>query len=222
MGFIKNIYDAIYNNLIAGGAYLSIIKGLIMTFVVFGCALLIGFIIGSILTFLQIQKNKVIYQIGVIVTFVFKGTPVYLALLLGYYCFLGSMHRGNLLIAIGVLSGYVGGHLADILARNVQKQASVQSSVVNERVQKEFFQTLLPFITEESLFEIKRLAQMVLQWTTVIGVIRVNDLTEVMTGIGQRTYYPFFSIFCAILFYLIIQILIEWLFMWIKKMLEVR
>ena len=219
MGFIRNIYEAVYNNLIAGGAYLSIIKGVITTMVLFFAALVIGFVLGSLLTFLQVQKNKVLNGIGTVCSFLFKGTPVYLALLLWYYCFLGEMHRGNLFIAILVFSVYVGGHMADILVRNVEKEARRQSAAVNERARKEFFQALLPFITEESLFELKRLAQMLLQWTTVVGVIRVNDLTEVMTGIGQRTLDPFFSIFCAIIVYLILQLLLESLFVWAKKKL---
>ena len=165
------------------------------------------------------QKNKVLNQFGTICGFLFKGTPVYLALLLWYYCFLGKMHQGSLLIAILVFSIYVGGHMADILVRNVEKEANRQTAAINERAKKEFFQALLPFITEQSLFELKRLAQMLLQWTTVVGVIRVNDLAEVMTGIGQRTLAPFFSIFCAIIVYLILQLLMECLFAWAKKKL---
>ena len=219
MGVIRNMYEAIYNNLIAGGAYVSIIKGAITTLVLFFAALLIGFVLGSLLTFLQVQKNKFLNQFGAICGFIFKGTPVYLALLLWYYCFLGAMHRGSLLIAILVFSVYVGGHMADILVRNVDKEARRQTEAINERAKKEFFQALLPFITEQSMFELKRLAQMLLQWTTVVGVIRVNDLAEVMTGIGQRTLAPFFSIFCAILVYLILQLLLEYLFAWGKKKL---
>ena len=220
MGFIRNIYEAVYNNLIAGGAYVSIIKGAITTMVLFFAALFIGFVLGSLLTFLQVQKNKVLNQFGAICSFLFKGTPVYLALLLWYYCFLGEMHRGNLLIAIVVFSLYVCGHMADILVRNVDKEARRQTAAINERARKEFFQALLPFITEQSMFELKRLAQMLLQWTTVVGVIRVNDLAEVMTGIGQRTLAPFFSIFCAIILYLILQLLLEYLFAWGKKKLK--
>ena len=219
MGFIRNIYEAVYNNLIAGGAYVSIIKGAVVTVGLFGMALVLGFMLGSLLTFLQVQKNKVLNQLGRILCFLGKGTPVYLALLLWYYCFLGKMHRGSLLIAVLVFSFYAGGHIGEILIRNVKKEADRQSAAVNERAKREFFQALLPFITEESLFEIKRLSQMLLQWTTVAGVIRVNDLTEVMTGIGQQTLNPFFSIFCAILFYLVLQLLLEGVFVWAKKKL---
>lgn len=219
MGFIRNIYEAVYNNLIAGGAYVSIIKGAVVTVGLFCMALVFGFVLGSLLTYLQVQKNRFLNQLGRIFSFLGKATPVYLALLLWYYCFLGKMHRGSLLIAVLVFSFYAGGHIADILIKNVKREESRQSAAVNERAKREFFEALLPFITEESLFEIKRLSQMLLQWTTVAGVIRVNDLAEVMTGIGQRTLAPFFSIFCAILFYLILQLLLEGIFVWAKKKL---
>lgn len=220
MGFIRNLYDAVYNNLIAGGAYTAIIKGAVITLLLFFLAVLFGFAAGSLFTFLCLQRNKILSGLGAAAVFVCKATPVYLALLLWYYSFLGRMHRGSLFIAVLVLSFYAGGHMADILLRGVRDEAKRQSAAVNRRARKEFFQTLLPFITEQTLFEIKRLAQMLLQWTTLAGVIRVNDLTTIMTGIGQRTLYPFFSLFCAILFYLVLQLLIEGLFVRLKKRLE--
>ena len=59
-----------------------------------------------------------------------------------------------------------------------------------------------------------------MQWTAVTGYIGVNDLTEVMYGIGHRTMYPFFSIFFAAILYMIATLLIEAAFRLIKKLLE--
>ena len=73
---------------------------------------------------------------------------------------------------------------------------------------------------EDSLFHIKRLAVIMLQWTTVAGYISVNDLTEVMYGIGHRTMYPFFSIAFSIILYLLATILVEWIFKILGKKLK--
>lgn len=219
MSIIRNVYDAVYNNLIGGGAYLKIIKGCIFTALIFVLALCVAFVFAAVLSFLRTTKAKALRVIGVGVTFLAKGTPLYLALLLWYYTFLGGMHRGGFIIAVLTLGIYGGGHFSDILSRAVKKETSIRSEAVNRRARREFFSALLPFVTEQSLFEIKRLVCILLQMSTLVGLVGVNDLAQVLLQNGIRTQYPFFALFCAVIFYLLLQLLIEALFAWVGKTL---
>ena len=219
MSIIRNLYDAVYNNLIGGGAYLRIIKGCIFTVLIFALALCVGFALAAVLSFLRTAKSKALRAIGVGVTFLAKGTPVYLAFLLWYYTFLGGMHRGGLIIAVLVLGIYGGGHMSDILSRAVKKETGRRSEAVNRRARREFFSALLPFVTEQSLFELKRLVCMLLQMSSLVGIIGVTDLAEVLLQNGLRTQYPFFALFCAVIFYLVLQLIIEAVFAWVGKTL---
>ena len=79
---------------------------------------------------------------------------------------------------------------------------------------------VVPQALEDSLFHEKRLAVSLLQWTKIAGYISVNDLTEVMYGIGHRTMYPFFSIAFTGILYMLITILIEWIFKILEKKLK--
>lgn len=212
MGIVRRLYDAVYNNLIGGGAYLRIIRGCIFTVLIFVLALCVAFAFAAVLSFLRTAKRKSLRAIGTGVTFLAKGTPVYLALLLWYYTFLGGMHRGGLFISVLVLGIYGGGHLADILSRAIRKETKLRSEAVNRRARREFLSALLPFVTEQSLFEIKRLACLLLQMSTLVGIIGVTELAEVMVQNGLRTQYPFFALFCAVLFYWVLQLIIEALF----------
>ena len=87
---IRNIYDAVYNNLIGGGAYLRIIKGCVFTLLVFVLALAVGAVVAAVLSFLRTSGYKWLRRLGTAVAFLTKGTPLYLALLLWYYTFLRS------------------------------------------------------------------------------------------------------------------------------------
>lgn len=216
---IRNVYDAIYNNLIGGGAYLRIIKGCVVTLLIFVLALCLAACLAAGLCYLRTSRQKGLQRIGVAVSFLVKGTPVYLALLLWYYTFLGGMHRGGLLIAVLVFGLYGAGHLADILSRGVTKEMAVRSNAVKRRARKEFFSALLPFVTEQSLFEIKRLCGFVLQMSSVVGVIGVNDVTQVLLTNGLQTQEPFFALFCGVIFYLVLQLFLEGLFARIGKWL---
>ncbi len=216
---IRTIYDAIYNNLIGGGAYLRIIKGCVFTLLVFFAALVVGCLFAAVLSFLRTSGQKWLRRLGTAVAFLTKGTPLYLALLLWYYTFLGGMHRGGLVIAVLVFGLYAGGHLSDILSRGIKKEADSRSAAVNRRARREFFTALLPFVTEQSLFEMKRLVCILLQMSSLMGLIGVNDLTQVMLANGLKTQYPFFALACAVVFYLVLQLLIEALFAHIGRKL---
>ena len=50
MSIIRNIYDAVYNNLIGGGAYLDIIKGCIYTVLLFVAALVVACLFAAVLS----------------------------------------------------------------------------------------------------------------------------------------------------------------------------
>lgn len=216
---LRNIYDAVYHNLIGGGAYLRIIKGCIFTVLILVLALCVAALLAAGLSFLRTSGQKWLRGIGAAVAFLTKGTPIYLALLLWYYTFLGGMHRGGLLISVLVLGLYGGGHLTDILSRAIQKETGKRSAALNRRARREFFSALLPFVTEQSLFEIKRLVCTLLQMSSLAGLIGVNDLTQVLLDNGLRTQYPFFALFCAVIFYLVLQLLIEAVFSWAGKAL---
>lgn len=216
---IRNIYDAVYNNLIGGGAYLRIIKGCVFTVLIFVLALCVASLLAAGLSFLRTSEKKGLRNLGIAVSFLAKGTPVYLALFLWYYTFLGGMHRGGLLIAVLVLGIYGGGHLTDIIARAIAKESARRSAAVNRRARREFFSALLPFVTEQSLFEMKRLVCILLQMSSLVGLIGVHDLAQVMVANGLRTQAPFFALFCAVIFYLLLQLLIEGLFSYAGKRL---
>lgn len=216
---LRNMYDAVYNNLIGGGAYLRIIKGCVITVLILVLALVVACVLAAGLCFLRTAENKVLQKLGLAVTFLAKGTPVYLGLLLFYYTFFGAMHHGGLVISVVVFGFYGGGHLTDILTRAVKKETRTRSVAVNRRARREFFSALLPFVTEQSLFEIKRLLCFLLQMSSVVGVVGAGDLAKVMIDNGLRTQYPFFALGCGILFYLVLQLLIEMLFAWIGRRL---
>lgn len=216
---IRNIYNAVYNNLIGGGAYIRIIKGCVFTLLVFVLALAVASLLAAGLSFLRTSQRKGLRAFGTGAAFLCKGTPIYLALLLWYYTFLGGMHRGGFIIAVLVLGIYGGGHLTDILARGIKKETRSRTAAVNRRARREFFPALLPFITEQSLFEIKRLLCILLQMSSLAGLVGVNDLAKVLLQNGLHTQYPFFALFCAVIFYLLLQLLLEAVFAWIGKTL---
>lgn len=222
MKLITNIFNAVYNNLVSGGAYYLIAKGVLVTAAVTVTAWLVAAALGCLVSYLMCYEKKIISGIGRGICFVFRSVPVILVMWLFYYCIFGG-GRLNAAIIAGIAIGFWGGgHLSEILSRAVKKEQQRLSKSLKEKLEGVYLVAVLPQALEDSLFDLKRLAVHILQWSAVSGYIAVNDLTEVMYGIGHRTMYPFFSIFFAAILYLIATLLIEWLFSFIGKKLNER
>ena len=217
-GFINNIFDAISDNLISGGAYYLIAKAAVVTVAIVILAYIIAAVVGIGISFCMSYEKKVVSRIGRAVCFIFRSVPVLLSLWLLYYCVIKSTSTLGGILTAGISLGLYGaGHLAEIIAESVKKAQSRMSGGIRGKLEKMYFRMVVPQALEDSMHQIKRLAVQLLQWTTVAGYISVNDLTEVMYGIGHRTMYPFFSIAFTAIIYIIITIIIELVFKFIEK-----
>lgn len=216
-GFISNIFSAVSDNLISGGAYYLVAKAVAVTAVITVLAWIIAAVLGALLSYLMCYEKKLLSNIGRGFCFVFRSIPVLLIVWLLYYCFFGgSTLSGIIIMGLGI--GLWGaGHFSEILADAVKKEQARMNKSVRNKLQKVYYSLVVPQAMEDSMLHIKRLAVHILQWTTIAGYIGVNDLTEVMYGIGQRTMYPFFSIFFSAVLYLLATIVIEWIYGIIAK-----
>lgn len=220
MRFITNIFNAISNNLISGGAYYQIAKGVLVTAMVTIVAWIFAAALGCAISYLMCFEKKIVSSIGRGLCFVFRSVPVILIMWLFYYCVFGG-GSGKAVFVAGLAIGFWGGgHLSEIVERTVIKMREEVSETIAARMERVYFSAVVPQALENSLWDIKRLAVHILQWSAVSGYIAVNDLTEVMYGIGHRTMYPFFSIFFAAILYMIATLLIEWLFKFLEKLIK--
>lgn len=220
MSFISNIFNAISDNLISGGAYYLIAKAVVVTAAIAVLSWIIAAGVGIVISYLMSYEKRIVSGIGRGLCFVFRSVPVLLLVWLLYYCFFGgSTLSGIIIMGLGI-GLYGAGHLAEILSLSVRREQERMNQSVRNRLEKVYFSMVVPQALEDSLFQLKRLTVQLLQWTTIAGYISVNDLTEVMYGIGQRTMYPFFSIFFAAIIYMIATAVIEWIFKIVEKRLK--
>ncbi len=217
MNILSNLMDAVNNNLISGDAYYIILKSVIVTFSITVIAWGVTFVLGTLVSYFMSYNQRIICSICSAISFLLRSTPVLLLLLLMYYVVFKNINL-NLTLLTGITIGLYGaGHLSEIVARQVKKASEEQDEVIIKRLRQVYFTVTLPQMLEDTMFMSKRLCVQILQWTTVVGYITVNDLTEVMNRIGQRTMYPFFSIAVSIICYLIATIIIESFFRFLEK-----
>ena len=78
MRFITNIFNAVYNNLISGGAYYQIAKGVLVTAAVTVIAWIVAAGCGCLFSYLMCFEKKIVSSIGRGLCFVFRSVPVIL------------------------------------------------------------------------------------------------------------------------------------------------
>lgn len=209
--------SAIKDNLIAGGAYTLIIKAVIVTFVITVIAWLVAAAAGAVCGYFMCYRQRLVTMLAEAFSFLFRATPVLLMVLFFYYGIFGFFHISGVLLAGLAIGLYGGGHFAEIIMKTIRESEDWKSREMRRRLKSAFFTAALPHATGVSLFQVKRLFIQLLQWSTVVGYIGVNDLTEVMLTIGQRNMAPVFGIAFAILLYLIATLLIEAVFAFVEK-----
>ena len=165
-------------------------------------------------------RQRIVTMLAEAISFLLRATPVLLLILFFYYGVFGSINMNGVLLSGLAIGLYGGGHFAEILMKTIRESEDWKNREMRRRLKKAFFTAALPHAAGVSLFQVKRLSIQLLQWSTVVGYIGVNDLTEVMLTIGQRNMAPFFGIAFSILLYLVATLLIESGFAWIGKYIE--
>ncbi|MCQ2422519.1 MAG: transporter substrate-binding domain-containing protein [Lachnospiraceae bacterium] len=193
---MQGLLNAIKENLISGGAYRLIFKAAFVSLAIFLLSALIAGILSYVLLLLSGIRHKALRNLAGGIIFLLKSTPVLLLMLVLFYGFFSSRHS-SFISAIVAIGFYGAGMLTgEFLDKHIEVPHSFNGKAV------------LSLLTSRSA---RKIFILQLQWTTIVGYLGVNDITQVLKTIGNRTLYPLFSITCSILFYLIVVLLLEWL-----------
>jgi len=209
---LLGITDAVYSNLISGGAYFRIIKAVAVTVIITVGAWLTAMILGMLISYLMCYEKRLISGIGRAFCFIFRSVPVILVIWLIYYVPLFGINLPAVIAAALGIGLYGAGSFSEILTRSAKKEMEEYSETVKLRLKHSHFTAVIPEAIENSLFEIKRLTILILQLSSLAGYIGVGELVNVMSKIGHRNMYPFFSIFFCAVMYLIAAAILEAIF----------
>ena len=201
-----------YNTLIKDNRWLWYIEGVGRTVLISLCAIAIGVIIGIIVALIKyVNKKFGSFKIGAkICDFyltIFRGTPVYVQLLIMYFIVLVALPTLPIaMVTFGINSGaYVAeiirGGLESVDDGQLEAGASLGLSkfkIMIHIVLPQGFRVALPSLFNEFIALIKE--------TSIVGTIGVIDITKVAANITARTLDPFMPYLVSAFIYLIIVI----------------
>ena len=203
--FFGSVLNSFHKNLIAGDAYLVVLKGLFVTIEISVLGLLFGTVLGGIFCLFRMSKISILWRTSQLFIAILRGSPVLLLLMLLYYVAFAGSRIDAVIIAIIAFALNSGAHISEIMRSSleaVDKKQLEAARMLGFSKTKAFYAITLPQAGKIAKPVYQSAIVNLVQWTSVVGYVTITDLTRTLNNIGARTGDPFFTLFFGILIYL--------------------
>ncbi|MBN2262183.1 MAG: ABC transporter permease subunit [Prolixibacteraceae bacterium] len=212
--FFESISNSIHSNIITEKRYLLIINGLKTTFIISILAALLGTLIGALLCFLRMSKNKTTNKISALFIDLIRGTPVLVLLMIIFYVVFASVNISPVLVAIIAFGINFGAYVSEMFRSSIisidkgQREAGIASGFTQTQT---FIHIIMPQALQRVIPVYKGEFISLIKMTSIVGYIAVQDLTKASDIIRSRTFDAFFPLLMAAVLYILIAGIFTWL-----------
>lgn len=209
------MFDRIYDILIAGGAWVTILNGLWATVKISALSLLLGTILGAVICGLRRSKRPYLrYPAAAYIT-ILRGSPVLLLLMLMYYVVFARSPLSAQMVAVVTFGMNTAAYVAELMrsaldSLDVGQIEAARTLGFSKR--EAFLLIALPQTIQIAKPVYQSTIVNLIQWTSVVGYVTITDLTRVINNISARTMQPLFMIIVGILLYLFLSFSVNGLF----------
>ncbi len=210
------MFDGFYNAL-KKGRWVWYFEGLGRTLLISLGAILIGCILGVIVALIKYTNKKygklsVGSKICDVYLAIFRGTPVYVQLLIMYLIVLVALPDTYVaILTFGINSG---AYVAEIIRGGLESVDDGQLEAGNSLGLSRFqvlVHIVLPQAIRRALPPFCNEFIALIKETSIVGTIGIVDLTKVAATITARTYDAFAPYLITALMYLVVVLLLTWL-----------
>ena len=212
--FLSSIADNFYQSVIYDNRYQFILEGLFHTILIAFFAVIIGIILGLIITIIRdynakCGKLKILSKLAKWYVDIIRGTPVILKLMIIYYVIFKSVDINIVIVGIiafglnssAYVSEIIRGGLNSIPKGQIEAGYSLgfqYGSIMKYIVLPQTIKTILPGLGNEFITLLKE--------TSVGAYIGIIELTKASDIIASRTYDYFFPLLIIAIIYLIMTL----------------
>lgn len=223
-------WEVFYNQFVTHQGYITVLEGLGATVQIAVFGLLIGIVIGTVIAITKVvPKYKLIARIlsktsDIYVGF-FRGTPMVVQLLLGYFVLMPALniHIDNVTVAVIVFGMNSGAYVSEIMRSGIQSVDLGQleagralgmsyAAAMIKIVIPQAVKNILPTLGNEFITLIKD--------TSIASFIAVVDVTKSLRSIADANYEYIIPYLFLAAIYLILVLLITFLIRIIEKRLQ--
>jgi polar amino acid transport system substrate-binding protein len=219
--FVAGFAQSFHDNIMKENRYLLIWDGLKTTVCISVLATLLGTLLGGLVCFMRMSKNRLLNLPARIYISILRGTPVLVLMMLIFYVVFASVDIRPALVAIIAFGLNFAAYAAEIFRTGIagvdrgQTEAGIAMGFT--RVET-FFYIVMPQALQRILPVFKGEFITLVKMTSIVGYIAVHDLTKASDIIRSRTFDAFFPlVMVAVLYFLI-----SWALMQALEYLERR
>ncbi len=205
--FLQKIADSFHNNLIREKRYLLIVDGLKITALISMVAVVFGTLLGALVCFMRMSKNRILVDISRFYISIMRGTPVLVLLMIVFYVVFASVNVNPVFAAIIAFGANFAAYVSEMFRTSIesvdkgQKEAGIAAGFTKVQA---FIYIIMPQALRHVLPVYKGEFISLVKMTSVVGYIAVQDLTKASDIIRSRTYDAFFPlIMVAVLYFLL-------------------
>ena len=191
-------WNNFYEELILKGGYKTALQGLLATIEIAIAGLVIGVILGTLIALVKVMpKYKLLPRIASAVCDVyvgfFRGTPMVVQLLLGYYVLLPALgiKSDALVVAIVIFGLNSGAYVSEIMRAGIQSVDGGQLEA-GRAVGLPYWTAMLKIVIPQSIKNILPTLGnefiVLIKETSIVSFIAVTDLYKSFKQLGDPTY----------------------------------
>lgn len=227
---LNGIYDDFYKTVIFDERYKLILEGLKNTILIAIGALIVGILLGSIISIVKYTnkergKFKLLSKIFDIYVNIIRGTPSVLQLMIMYYVIFKTSTIDSVIVVIIAFGINSSAYVAEILRSGFdsiddgQVEAGLSLGLNFRQVLKYI---IIPQAIKVSLPSMGNEFVTLIKETAIAGYIGIEDLTKASDIIASRTYDYFFPLVLVALIYLVLTSVISKLLKKMERKLNVN
>lgn len=227
---LNGIYDDFYKTVIFDERYKLILEGLKNTILIAIGAVIIGILLGSIISIVKYTnkergKFKLLSKIFDIYVNIIRGTPSVLQLMIMYYVIFKTSSIDSVIVGIIAFGINSSAYVAEILRSGFdsiddgQVEAGLSLGLNFRQVLRYI---IIPQAVKVSLPSMGNEFVTLIKETAIAGYIGIEDLTKASDIIASRTYDYFFPLVLVALIYLVLTSVISKLLKKMERKLNVN
>ena len=209
---LENIGHELYKSLIYDKRYMYILTGLKNTLIISLFAVIIGFLLGTIIALINDRNEKdgnfkILSTLGRWYVNVIRGTPMLLQLMIIYYVIFKSVDISPVLVGIIAFGLNSSAYVSEIIKSGINSVDTLQyesALSLGFNYSKTMIYVILPQAIKNILPALGNELVTLIKETSVAGYIGIVDLTKASDIIASNTYNYFFPLIITAIIYFIL------------------
>ena len=210
-GFFAKIKRSFVSNLIVESRYKLILDGLKTTLIISILSILLGTLLGALVCWMKMNRRRWLSSIADLYITIMRGTPVLVLLMLMFYVFLAKVDINGVYVAVLTFAFNFAAYVSEMFRTAIQSVDKGQTEAgiaLGFSPVQTFINIIMPQAVQKVLPVYKGEMISLINTTSIVEYIAVEDLTKVSDIIRSRTFDAFFPLLMVAILYFIIA----WLF----------